>query len=81
MLFRSNLAMSLQMYLLGEAYYPGLLRNIYINAYRYCLHMKGRSMLIEAGAQTNTSTEVKNAMIPVADMLDRLLSGEKAYTE
>ena len=76
-----NLAMSLQMYLLGEAYYPGLLRNIYINAYRYCLHMKGRSMLIEAGAQTNTSTEVKNAMIPVADMLDRLLRGEKAYTQ
>ena len=76
-----NLAMSLQMYLLGEEYHPGLLRKIYINAYRYCLHMKGRSMLIEAGAQTNTSTEVKNAMIPVADMLDRLLSGEKAYTE
>ena len=76
-----NLAMSLQMYLLGEEYHPGLLRKIYINAYRYCLHMKGRSMLIEAGAQTNTSTEVKNAMIPVADMLDRLLSGEKAYEE
>lgn len=76
-----NLAMSLQMYLLGEEYYPGLLRKIYINAYRYCLHMKGRSMLIEAGAQTNTSTEVKNAMVPLADMLDRLLSGEKAYTE
>lgn len=76
-----NLAMSLQMYLLGEEYHPGLLRKIYINAYRYCLHMKGRSMLIEAGAQTNTSTEVKNAMVPVADMLDRLLSGEKAYEE
>ena len=76
-----NLAMSLQMYLLGEEYYPGLLRKIYINAYRYCLHMKGRSMLIEAGAQTNTSTEVKNAMVPLADMLDRLLRGEKAYTE
>ena len=24
---------------------------------------------------------VKNAMIPVADMLDRLLRGEKAYTQ
>lgn len=33
-----NLAMSLQMQLLGEAYYPGYLRNIYVNAYRYCLH-------------------------------------------
>ena len=38
-------------------------------------------VLSEAGAQTNTSTEVKNAMIPVADMLDRLLRGEKAYTQ
>mgnify|MGYP000809126725 FL=1 len=31
-----NIAMSLQMQLLGEAYYPGYLRNIYVNAYRYC---------------------------------------------
>lgn len=74
-----NLAMSLQMHLLGEAYYPGLLRNIYINAYRYCLHNRGRSMLIEAGAQTNTQQEVKNAMEPLADILDKLLSGQKAY--
>lgn len=74
-----NLAMSLQMHLLGEAYYPGFLRNIYINAYRYCLHERGKSMLIEAGAQTNTVGEVKNAMEPLADILDKLLRGEKAY--
>lgn len=74
-----NLAMSLQMHLLGEAYYPGWLRNIYINAYRYCLHERGKSMLIEAGAQTNTVEEVKNAMEPLADILDKLLRGEKAY--
>lgn len=74
-----NLAMSLQMQLLGEAYYPGFLRNIYINAYRYCLHMRGKSMLIEAGAQTNTVQEEMNAMEPLADMLDKLLRGEKAY--
>lgn len=74
-----NLAMSLQMHLLGEAYYPGFLRNIYINAYRYCLHERGKSMLIEAGAQTNTVQEVKNAMEPLADLLDKLLRGEKAY--
>lgn len=72
-----NLAMSLQMQLLGEAYYPGFLRRIYINAYRYCLHERGRSMLIEAGAQTNTFEEVKNAMEPLADILDKMLSGEK----
>lgn len=74
-----NLAMSLQMHLLGEAYYPGYLRNIYVNAYRYCLHERGKSMLIEAGAQTNTFDEVKNAMEPLADLLDKLLRGEKVY--
>lgn len=74
-----NLAMSLQMHLLGEAYYPGFLRRNYINAYRYCLHERGKSMLIEAGAQTNTVQEVKNAMEPLSDMLDKLLRGERAY--
>jgi stage II sporulation protein P len=74
-----NLSMSLQMQLLGEAYYPGFLRNIYVNAYRYCLHKRARSMLIEAGAQTNTVQEVKNAMEPLADLLDKFLSGEKVY--
>ncbi len=34
-------------------------------------------MLIEAGAQTNTFEEVKNAMEPLADILDKMLSGEK----
>lgn len=75
----TNLAMSLQMQLLGEAYYPGFLRRIYVNAYRYCLHERGRSMLIEAGAQTNTFEEVKNSMEPLADILDKLLAGQKAF--
>ena len=69
-----NLAMSLQMHLIGEAYYPGFLRRNYINAYRYCLHERAKSMLIEAGAQTNTFEEVKNAMEPLA-----LLTGVRAY--
>lgn len=74
-----NLAMSLQMQLLGNAYYPGFLRRIYVNAYRYCLHMRGRSMLIEAGAQNNTVEEVMNAMEPLADILDKELRGEKCW--
>lgn len=74
-----NLAMSLQMHLIGEAYYPGFLRRNYINAYRYCLHERAKSMLMEAGAQTNTFEEVKNAMEPLADMLDKLLTGVRAY--
>ena len=71
-----NLAMSLQMHLIGEAYYPGFLRRNYINAYRYCLHERAKSMLIEAGAQTNTFEEVKNAMEPLAQLLDMVLQGE-----
>jgi len=74
-----NLAMSLQMQLLGNAYYPGYLKRIYLQAYRYCLHLRGKSMLIEAGAQTNTVEEMMNAMEPLADMLNKLLSGQKAY--
>jgi len=74
-----NLAMSLQMQLLGNAYYPGFLRRIYVNAYRYCLHLRGKSMLIEAGAQTNSVEEEMNAMEPLADILNKLLSGQKAY--
>ena len=79
----NGVTMSKVMFFNGISYSKakGDIGYLYINAYRYCLHMKGRSMLIEAGAQTNTSTEVKNAMIPVADMLDRLLRGEKAYTQ
>ena len=74
-----NLAMSLQMQLLGNAYYPGYLRRIYVNAYRYCLHLRAKSMLIEAGAQTNSVEEEMNAMEPLADVLNKLLSGQKAY--
>lgn len=74
-----NLAMSLQMQLLGNAYYPGFLRKIYINSYRYVLHLRGKSTLVEAGAQNNTVAEVKNAMEPLADILDKLLRGERVY--
>ena len=67
------------MKLLGEAYYPEYFRNNYINAYRYCLHLRGKSILVEAGAQTNTFEEVKNAMEPLADILNKVFKGEKAY--
>lgn len=74
-----NLAFSLQMQLLAAKYYPDLTRKIYIKGYRYNLHLAKRAMLIEVGAQNNTVTEAKNAMIPLAELLYRELSGEKAY--
>ncbi len=48
-----------------------------INAYRYNMHYRPRSLLVEAGAQTNTLQEVKNAMEPLAVMLHKTLSGEE----
>lgn len=71
-----NLALTYQMYALGKTYYPDFFRCIYIEAYRYNLHLCRRSMLIEAGAQTNTFQEVLNAMEPLAELIDRELSGE-----
>lgn len=69
-----NLAMTYQMYLLGKIHYPSLFRCIYISGYRYCLHHVPRSMLIEAGAQTNTFEEVYNAMEPLAELIDKELT-------
>lgn len=74
-----NLAFSLQMQLLAAKYYPDFTRKIYIKGYRYNLHLAKRAVLIEVGAQNNTVSEAKNAMKPLAEVLYRLLSGEKAY--
>lgn len=72
-----NLAMSLQMKLLAEEYYPGFTRKNFLKAYRYNQHLMERSMLVEAGANTNTFGEVKNAMEPLAALLNEVLSGSQ----
>ena len=75
----TNLAMSLQMQLMAAKYFPGFTRRIYIKGYRYNLHLMPRSMLIEVGAQNNTLKEAQNSMELLAELLYRVLSGEKAY--
>ena len=72
---QDNLAFSFQLEYQAAQYYPELYRGIYLAALRYNLHLKPRALLLEAGAQTNTVQEVKNAMEPFADILDRVLSG------
>ena len=66
---QDNLAFSLQMQLASESLYPGFVRHIYLRAYRYNLHLLPKSLLIEAGAQTNTVEEMMNAMEVLADTL------------
>lgn len=73
-----NLAFSFQMKLKAEEYYPGLTRKNYINGYRYNMHLRPRTLLIELGAQNNTLEEAMNACDPIAHLLDLVLSGEEA---
>ncbi len=71
-----NLAFSFQMQLAAAEYYPGFSRCIYLRGYRYNLHYLPKSLLVETGAQTNTYQEAVNAMVPLADILHKVLSGE-----
>lgn len=69
-----NLAISFQMQLKAAEYYPGLTRRIYLKGYRYNMHYCPKSLLIEVGAQTNTVEEAMNAMVPLADILNKVLT-------
>ena len=71
---QDNLAFSLQMELASESNYPGFARHIYLGGYRYNLHLVPKSLLVEAGAQTNTVEEMMNAMEVLADTLHHVLT-------
>lgn len=71
-----NLAFAFQMSVQAAKYYPELTRCIYLKGYRYNLHVRPRSMLLEVGAQTNTVEEAMNAMEPFSVILNKVLRGE-----
>ena len=73
----SNLAFSFQMQKKAMEYYPGLTRKIYLKGYRYNMHLRPRTLLIELGAQNNTVEEAMNACDPLAHILDMVLSGQE----
>lgn len=70
-----NLAISFQMQLKAAEYYPSLTRRIYLKGYRYNMHYCPKTLLIEVGAQTNTVQEAMNSMVPLADILNKVLTG------
>ena len=72
----ANLAFSFQMQLKAAEYYPGLTRRIYLKGYRYNMHLRPRTLLVELGAQNNTVEEAINACDPQAHILDMVLKGE-----
>lgn len=72
-----NLAFSFQMQVKAGEYYPGLTRKIYVREYRYNMHVKPRTLLIELGDNSNTVQEVMNACDPIAHILDLVINPEK----
>lgn len=73
---QDNLAFALQLQLAAEEETPELMRNIYLMAYRFNLHLRPKSLLLEAGTQLSTVAEEKNAMEAFAMILDKVLQGE-----
>jgi len=73
---KENLAFSLQLQAAANKFYPNFTRRIYLNAYRYSLHMKPMSLLVEVGSQMNTKEEAQNAMEPLGKILAQVLEGQ-----
>ena len=72
---QDNLAFSLQMKIAAKTKYPGFARRNYLRGYKYNMDLMPRMLLIEAGAQTNTVEEMRNAMEVLADLLNSVLTG------
>ena len=68
-----NLAFSFQMQLMANEMFDNFTRRIYLNAFRYSLHFKPKSLLVEVGAQSNTFQEAINAMYPLAEVLGNVI--------
>ena len=68
-----NLAFSLQLQAQAAKKYPGFTRKIYMKGYRYNLHYRGRSLLVEVGAQNNTLSQAKASMSLLAELLNDVL--------
>lgn len=71
---QANLAFSLQVKIAAMSLYADFAKPIYLKGYRYNLHYREKSLLIELGTDHNTVEEAKNAMEPLACVLDKVLS-------
>lgn len=72
---QDNLAFSFQLQLKSLEKYPGLFYRNYLKGYRYNLHLRPKSMLIELGTYKNTLASARNAVEPFAEVLDEVLQG------
>lgn len=71
-----NLAFSLHLQITGNELYPGLMHRNYLKSYRYNMHLKEKYLLVELGTHKNTVAEARAAMVPFAETIAMVLSGE-----
>lgn len=69
----NNLALTMQLKLASDSMVPGFARKVYLKSLRFNLHLHPGAMLVEAGAQTNTVEEMRNAMEVLARVLGDVL--------
>lgn len=69
-----NLAFGLQVKIEAMERYPELTIKNYLKAYRYNLHLRQRSLLIELGNENTTTEEAKNAMPYLAEVVNAVLT-------
>jgi len=70
-----NLNFSFRMQLAANQLYPGLMRRVYLRAFRYSLHMLPLSTLVEVGNQHNTQQDALYAMHPLANIITAVILG------
>lgn len=73
---QDNLAFGFQLQLESFDLYPGFFMKNYLKCYRYNLHLRPKSLLVELGTVNNTLESAQNAMDPFAHIIDRILQGE-----
>jgi stage II sporulation protein P len=73
---QDNLALSFQIQIKSKEIFPGLFIKNYLKNYRFNMHLRPKSMLVELGTVNNTVESAMNAMLPFAKILDDVLQGE-----
>lgn len=73
---QGNLAFSLQLKIECMKRFENFAKPVYLKGYRYNMHLRKRFTLIELGNENNTVQEAKNAMAPLAMVINAVLTGK-----
>lgn len=73
---QGNIAFSLQLKIASMERFADFAWPIYLKSYRYNMHLRKRFTLIELGNENNTVQEEKNAVEPLAMVINAVLQGK-----